>query len=134
MSQKSILKNYLTAVTSLVDSLSDADFKKLDSGEYEISLRLVKSSLKENSTKSKVSITRKTLDLISEELNSVNTREAGIEIIESHLKNKSELELFAKHIDVAVMSSDKVSKIKDSIVDATVGARLRSSAIQGKEI
>lgn len=68
------------------------------------------------------------------QLDSAKTREEGHRIIEVDLKNKSELETFAKYIDVAVMKSDRADKIKTNIVDATVGARLRSGAIQGKKI
>ena len=134
MSNKEILKNYLSSLSTLVDKLSDADFTKLESGDYELSLKVTKKSTKSNSPKEKLTPDSQTLEMVIDELKLVKTREDGISVIESHLKNKPSLELLAKHLDVAVLPSDKVAKIKDTIVDATVGARLRSGAIQGKEI
>lgn len=48
------------------------------------------------------------------------------------LKTKSEFEKFARHVEVAVMKSDKLEKIRDNIIESTVGAKLRSDAIQNK--
>jgi hypothetical protein len=134
MNHQTTLKNYLTLLVSLVDNLSDADLKKIDSEDYEFSLKVVKKSIKKNEPKEKRIIDGSTLDLIIGELALAETRESGVTIIESHLKGKPELELLAKHVEVAVMANDKISKIKDAIVDSTVGARLRSGAIQGKKI
>ncbi len=134
METKNILKNYLSAMISLLDEINDADLKKLESGDFKLSLKLVKANTKNTESKEKVVLDNNKLDQIIEELKLANTREDGQLIIESAFKNKSELELFARYIEVAVISSDKVSKIKENIVDATVGARLRSGAIQGKKI
>ena len=134
MNNKEILRNYLSSLLTLVDKLSDADFKKLESDDYEFSLKIIKKTTKSNSPKEQLIPDAKTLEVIIGELKLVETREDGLYVIESHLRNKPSLELLAKHLEVAVLPSDKVSKIKDTIVDATVGARLRSGAIQGKKI
>lgn len=134
MKNKSILKNYLSAMVSLIDEMNESDLKKLETGDFKLSLRLVKANTKNIDSKEKIVFDNDKLEQIIEELKLANTREDGLKIVEASLKNKSELELFAKLIDVAVISSDKIAKIKDSIVDSTVGARLRSGAIQGKKI
>lgn len=132
MNSKNIIKNYLSSIISLFDELSESEFKKMESGDFKLSLKLTK--VTSSNTKKKVTLDKASLDSITEKLKLVKSREKGIKVVESNLKSKAELELFAKHIDVAVMSSDKVLKIKEGIVDATVGARLRAGAIQGKEI
>lgn len=134
MNTRNTLKNCLLSIASLIDSLKEADLKKLESGDYKLSLKLVKTTAKKSNPKEKVPLEKSTLDLIIEKLLSAKTREEGSLIVDTNLKNKSDLELLAKHLDVAVIASDKVITIKERIVDATVGARLRSSAIQGKEI
>jgi len=134
MNSKNVLRNYLSSIISLVDNLSESDLKRLESGDFKLSLKLIKSTSENSSAREKIILDTTSLDSITEKLKLVKTREEGLEIVEANLRNKSELELFARHIDVAVMTSDKALKIKEGIVDATVGARLRSGAIQGKEL
>lgn len=134
MKHNIIVKNYLSSLVSLIDELSDSDLEKLETGEFEISLKLVKKT----SQKSESAIRQKPVlinyDLLIQELDGVKSREEGLEVIESHLKLKNELISFAKYIDVAFLKSEKISTIKETIVDATVGAKLRSNAIQGKDV
>jgi hypothetical protein len=127
------MSNLLLAVNKLVNKLTDEEMKKIEEGKFELSFNFSK----EKSSKAEKTIfviEEKSFKTITDQLDLAKSREEGLEIIESTLKNKNELELFAKHIDVAVMRSDKVETIKSNIVDATVGARLRSNAIQGKKI
>jgi len=124
----------LLSVNKLVSRLTNEELEVLESGKFELSLNIPKGK-SSKSGKSSVAVLNETLlNSINEQLDLAKSREEGIVIIETSLKNKNELEVFAKYIDVAVMKSDRVDKIRNNIVDATVGARLRSGAIQGKEI
>jgi hypothetical protein len=134
MTNKKAISNLLLSVNKLVNKLTNEELEILESGNFELSLNMPKGKSSKGDKQSATTLDEGSLKSISEQLDSAKSREEGLVIIESSLKNKNELEFFAKHIDVAVMKSDKVDKIKDNIVDATVGARLRSSAIQGKEI
>ena len=134
MTNKKAISNLLLSVNKLVNKLTNEELEILESGNFELSLNMPKGKSSKGDKQSATTLDEGSLKSISEQLDSAKSREEGLVIIESSLKNKNELEFFAKHIDVAVMKSDRVDKIKDNIVDATVGARLRSSAIQGKEI
>ncbi|HCG7440928.1 TPA: hypothetical protein NJ377_004678 [Vibrio parahaemolyticus] len=134
MKHNVILKNYLSSILSSIDELSDTDLEKLESGEFELSIKLVRKSSNKPEAENKRPLSGTNFDAVIQELYNAKSREAGIEVIDSHLKLKNDLVLFAKYIDVAFLKSDKVSKIKETIVDATVGAKLRSNAIQGKEV
>ncbi|MCP4485933.1 MAG: hypothetical protein GY820_01190 [Gammaproteobacteria bacterium] len=70
---------------------------------------------------------------ILKELQSFNTREDGALFLTRELLNKKELEQIAKSLDILVLRQDKVEQIKDKIIEATIGAVLRSNAIQGKK-
>lgn len=134
MKHNIIVKNYLSSILSLLDELSESDLQKIESGDFELSLKLVrKSNIKAESKNPSVK-TATDFDLLIQELDKANSREAGLDVIEKELRFKNDLVSFAKYIDVAFLKSDKVSKIKETIVDATVGAKLRSNAIQGKEV
>ncbi len=134
MNNKKAISNLLLSVNKLVNKLTNEELEILESGKFELSLSVTKGKTSKSDKQAITALDESSLNSISEKLDSAKSREEGLLIIESSLKNKNELEIFAKHIDVAVMKSDRVDKIRDNIVDATVGARLRSSAIQGKEI
>ena len=133
MSNRKAINNLLSSVTKTVNKLTDEELEKLEDGKFELIINFQKERTSK-SEKSSTAIDEAYIKAINEKLDLARSREEGLEIIESSLKNKNELEVFARHIDVAVMKSDRVDIIKTNIVDATVGARLRSGAIQGKEI
>jgi len=132
------MKDYKTIkllFNELADSisfLSDSDIEKLVSGEYQIAIKVQR---KKNLTNSMAGFESKSSEYenILRDLNLIESREAGTEFLNEKLKNKVNFEKFAKFIDVAVMKSDKVEKIRDNIIETTIGARLRSEAIQNKK-
>ena len=134
MEHKKIIKTWLSSIITIIDDMSEDDIQKVSSGNYRLSLTVIKSDIKKAKKSALPHVGSSDYPEIIEKLNLAKTRDEGVKVLEDYFKNKMELEKFAKHIDVAVMKSDKVLKIKESIVDATVGARLRSGAIQGKEI
>ncbi|EJG0422291.1 hypothetical protein C4D12_RS22250, partial [Vibrio parahaemolyticus] len=68
------------------------------------------------------------------ELKNCESRESGINLLTENFKNKKELEYFAKKLDIMILKQDRIDVIKDKIIEATIGALLRSNAIQGKKI
>ena len=54
-------------------------------------------------------------------------------MLSATFRSRKELEQFAKFLEVMVLKQDKVDHIKNKIIEATIGAVLRSNAIQGKE-
>jgi len=110
--------------------LSDADLDKLVSGDYQISLKLVKRKSSINNKHNTLSLNK--FESILGLLEKCDSREDGAEILSKELKNKIDFEMFARYAEVAVMKSDKVDKIRDNIIESTIGAKLRSVAIQNK--
>ncbi|NCU06766.1 hypothetical protein [Pantoea ananatis] len=125
------IKLLFNEIADSISFLSDSDIEKLVSGEYQISIKVQR---KKNVTNSLASFESKSSEYenILSDLNLIKNREAGAEFLNDKLKNKVNFEKFAKFIDVAVMKSDKVEKIRDNIIETTIGARLRSEAIQNK--
>lgn len=135
MNNKLIISNILNAVLNSINNLSNSDLEKISSGSFQVELKFCKEKPKKNNEGKQVAnFSQGTYGLVIAKLNEATSREEGIMILETHVSLKNQLEGFAKYIDVAVMKNDKVDKIKNSIVDATVGARLRSNAIQGKNV
>ncbi|ELY2476128.1 hypothetical protein SMB83_002229 [Cronobacter sakazakii] len=127
------LKQLASVFRELQDAileLSNNDIEKIISGDYQFTLKLTR---KKNNIESKSQLNNnKGFDYLLELLSQCSSREGGVEILTKELNNKSEYEKFARHVDVVVMKSDKIEKIRENIIESTVGARLRSNAIQNK--
>lgn len=127
------LKQLASVFRELQDAileLNNNDIEKIISGDYQFTLKLTR---KKNNIESKSQLNNnKGFDYLLELLSQCSSREDGIEILTKELNNKSEYEKFARHVDVVVMKSDKIEKIRENIIESTVGARLRSNAIQNK--
>ncbi|QUX98098.1 hypothetical protein C0J08_06770 [Marinomonas sp. CT5] len=127
MKNENIISKFLIELVKDLESLSESDIKKLNSGEYSLALKVLK---KNQSQEGKPELDTKKANLVLDELKACNSRDSGYEILNNNFKNKNELEWFAKQIDIFVMKQDKVDKIREKIIEGTVGATLRSSAIQ----
>ncbi|WP_270222459.1 hypothetical protein [Kosakonia cowanii] len=126
-------KKFSIVFKELQDALSyltESELEKVASGGYQLSIRLQKKKVEGVSDK----VDKKSPDyeIILNSLSNITNREDGMEFLNSHFKTKSEMERFARAIDVAVMKSDKLDRIRDNIIESTIGARLRSEAIQNK--
>ena len=131
MSTSKTTKLILEALGKQISMLSESDIEKVEKGTHELSVNLVKKKITQvGSTELSEPQTKELLS----RLNSCASREEGHALISEALKNKKELEQFARHLDVLILKQDKVDQIKDKIIEATVGAILRSNAIQGKNI
>jgi hypothetical protein len=131
MSAARLSKLILEALAEQASQLSEADIQKLEKGTHELSLSLVK---KKTTQAGGAGLSETQMVELLSSLQNCESREQGHELVTDALKNKKELEQFAKHLDVLVLKQDKVDQIKEKIIEATVGAILRSNAIQGKNI
>lgn len=130
MDARNILLNFLDDIIKELEGLDDTDIAKLNSDDFTISLKIVRRQTV--ATKAK-NTSDQDFTKILEELTSCKDREIGYKVLSSYSLNKKELELFAKSINVHIMKTDKIEKIRDRLIEATIGATLRSIAIQGKE-
>lgn len=127
MKQKNLISKFIGELLKELESLSESEFKKLDSGDYTLTLKILK---KNSAQESQRNVDTVDSNLILSELKSCTNRDDGYAVLHRHFKNKKELEWFAKQIDVYVMKIDKIDKIKEKIIEGTVGASLRSNAIK----
>ena len=65
------------------------------------------------------------------ELSSLNTREEGSAYLSEVAPTRSNLAQVAVAMDIPVPKSDTVAKLRERIVEAAIGYRLRSDAIRG---
>lgn len=137
-----VTKIILDAISDKLSKLSKQEFDSIADGSSKIEISIVRKEAKNKDLKNKdlknndknISTKADIFYRIVSRLGDATSRDAGIIILEEMIPLKNDLELFAKYIDVVVNKSDRVESIKNKIVDATVGAKLRSGAIQGKEV
>ncbi|WFX66008.1 hypothetical protein NFK10_15275 [Citrobacter braakii] len=131
MSKTKTLTVLFRELQDAVLELNEGELEKIISGEYQFVLKVVK---KRVGTSAKISsVDDFSYGELLNLLNQCESREQGNELLSRELKTKSEFEKFARHVEVAVMKSDKLEKIRDNIIESTVGAKLRSDAIQNKK-
>lgn len=130
MSKAKILTVLFRELQDAVLELNEGELEKIISGEYQFVLKVVKKRI---GTSAKISpVDDFSYSELLNLLNQCESREQGNELLSRELKTKSEFEKFARHVEVTVMKSDKLEKIRDNIIESTVGAKLRSDAIQNK--
>lgn len=129
MKAKLLLTKFLEEILCELNRLPDSDVCKLEDGGYSISLKVAKNRVQRENN---IEITDSQKDDILKELQHCRTRDEGYEILSKYLNSKKEFETFAKFLDISVLKQDKVDEIKAKIIESTVGAILRSNAIQGK--
>ena len=121
----------LEKLAEQVRHLPSSDIQKVEEGTHELLVRLVK---KRHQKMKGQDMSSKRKDEILARLRGCTSREEGHAVISNALKTKKELEQLARHLDVFFFKNNKVEEIRHRIVEATVGAVLRSSAIQGRKV
>lgn len=118
--------DFLALLAKHVSSFDEEDIKRVVSGEFELKVNLVKRKSLEVDQHNDL-----TFDIqnVVEMLESTKDRERAKELLKGI--NKKHLEVIARSLDIAIQRIDKIEVVRKKIIEATVGARLRSIAIQG---
>lgn len=125
--QLSIVLNLLSRS---ILNISDEDLEKIAHGTHLIELKITRNR---NNTKTNIETEKIDCTEISRKLEVFSDRLTASEHLKELLPNKKSLELLARHLDIAVSKQDKTEDLIYKIIESTVGARLRSSAIRGPE-
>ncbi len=120
-------------ITQSLTTLSADELAKLCSDDYALILNIKKitRSTKRASTQNH-SATHQASELTPMLMNCA-TREEAMQLLTTHCKLKRDLENLARDLEVAISKKDRIADLRDKIVDATVGAKLRSAAIQNTQ-
>ena len=129
MKSKIIITKLLSDIIRELNSMSDSDISKIEDGDYSISAKIVKNKLQAASNEKKNGLQK---DELLKKLEECKSRDEGHEILTNHIKNKKDLEVLARFLEISVLKQDNIDQIREKIIEATIGAILRSNAIQGK--
>ncbi|KQY85973.1 hypothetical protein [Pelomonas sp. Root1444] len=111
-----------------VERLSPDDLTKLNDEASEIEIRIV---VRRRQKEEPPAEARIDLAEVVAKLTALPSRSEAAGFLEGAVETKKGLEQIARHLDVAVLKQDKAETLRDKIIEATVGARLRSEAIKG---
>ena len=117
----------LRRLAAALEQMSEDEIAKLNDPNCEIEIKVIRRRSKEEVSPEAL------LDLneIVAKLTKFPSRAEASQFMEATFDTKKTLDRIARHLDVPVLKQDKVETLRDKIIEATVGARLRSEAIKG---
>ncbi|OED83391.1 hypothetical protein [Vibrio splendidus] len=118
---------FLALLAKKAETLSESDIENVLQGNSNLKITVLSCKVKSN--KPLQQLAEVDVDRIIHILSTTEDRTVALDSLQT--LNKKGLELVAKNLDIAMQRSAKVDEIRSKIIEATVGAKLRSSAIQG---
>jgi hypothetical protein len=131
MKRNEVLASVLEKLSNAVAILTDEDIEKLVTGSHSIELKIVRN--RANSKNLNEVEGFDPADVVRQ-LNQFTDRVIASNHLRDLAKNKKMLESLARYLDIALSKQDKTEDLINKIIESTVGARLRSSAIRGSEV
>lgn len=136
---KDVFIALLRQFTRFVDGLTENDAIGLTSGKKCLSIELVDAKQPSNSKSLSIELVdvkqpsnpkSPSIDLkeIENTLTKIYSRDEAEELLKDF--KKASLKALAKKLDIPVQSNDNMSRLKEKIIESTVGFKLRSQAIQ----
>lgn len=123
--QRLIIKQLLEAV----QSLPNEEFEKLSNDSYLLEIKVTRKKCLRNVAHK--SDTKALSTEIIDVMERFQSREEAMVYLSENIGTRKEIEVVARKLDIPVSQQDKAETLKEKIVEATVGARLRSLAIKG---
>ena len=68
---------------------------------------------------------------VGQRLIALESRDEGLQLLSKAELGRSDLERLARQLELPVRKDDTVERLRDRIIEATIGARLSSRAIRG---
>lgn len=115
-------------LTEALDALSEDELKKLSDPQYAVEIKAIRRRAKDDASLFPSDTSAE--DAIAQ-ITSLPSRQDAQALLDSKFSSKKALEMIARKLDIPIIRQDKVEDLRDKIVEATVGARIRSQAIQG---
>ena len=119
-----IFTSLLKQFTQFISNLSEEDIKDLTDGKKRLCIELVE---KKQSSHSKSSSTD--LKDTEEQIIKIESRDQAEELLKDF--KKADLQRIAKDLDIPIQKNEDVVRLREKIIESTVGFKLRSQAIQG---
>lgn len=107
------------------------DFDSIRSGNFRIEVRAGRRS--DSQRPQPISqIADSMVAQVVDRLKAATDREHGLVVLDEYCTNKAELLALAQKLDLPVRKKDSIERLREIVIESTIGFRLRSKAIQGK--
>lgn len=130
-SQRLKFSGSLRRLVDAVEQLNEDDISKLGDESYSIEIRLTR---KRNKEEKNSPIQETDLANVIEKLTGFASREDAQHFLNANFSTRKSVELIARKLDIPISKQDKCETLRDKVIEATVGARVRSKAIQGSKV
>ncbi len=131
MRRQELLALILKQLAEKIEFLPARDLERIADGKARLDLRVIRVRGR-HKARSRVREEAE-LGALLTRLQLCKTREVCAGFLEEEFSNKASLAQFARFLDVPVLKRDKIDDLRVKIIEATVGATIRSKAIQGRE-
>lgn len=115
-------------ITEVISNLSESELRKLADPQYAVEIKSIRRRAKDDVNPLLPDTSAE--DVIAQII-SLASRQDAQTFLDSKFSSKKALEIIARKLDIPIIRQDKAEDLRDKIVEATVGARIRSQAIQG---
>ena len=110
--------------------LSEEEVEKLTDSHFAIEIHIVRKRIKNNIELNSIDTN---VDRAIETLALFPTRTEAMNFLKEKFPTRKDIELIARRLDIPIVRQDTIKVLQEKVVESTVGARLRSKAIQGNQ-
>jgi hypothetical protein len=122
----------LGQVASLVKRMSDDEINQLLVGNLALDfIRKDGTKRVSSNRKKKSAMEQEELETLVNKLRKIESRKEGIDLLQASCSSKTSLQQVARILDIPTEKRDNIQLLTEKIIEATIGYRLRSRAIQG---
>ena len=118
----------MSRILDAIEGLSEEEFTKLCDSVYSVEIRITR---KRNKEEPVPSVSEEDLQSLIARITGMSNREEAQQFLDISFSTRKSIEPIARRLDIPIMKQDKIEILRDKIIEATVGARIRSEAIQG---
>ena len=132
--QKSKLTDDLKKIvdsSSLLSEVMQAKFHKSVKALWIPYSQVIEKHAHKDSISEKSQLGEEDVRRIIEQLQTYSNRDAGLSYLETWSLKRKDLEFIARSLTLYFSKNDTVSRLRDNIVERTIGSRLNSKAIRG---
>lgn len=119
-------------LAAFLEGLTEQDITDIERGSAFLEVSRAKDFTKRRRRKRLAVPSKTELRRILDDLDTILDREAGFAKLDGEIDNKAGLEALARLADLPVQRRDTRDDLRHKIIEATIGYRLRSRAVQGR--
>jgi hypothetical protein len=129
-----VIAEVLSKVAQAVRQLDESEIETFLAGDFRVEFVLETQANRRNKNSRNLNVdVQKDISEVAELLRNLDDRDQGRALLEQRVPNKNLLTHLARYLDLPLQKREPVDRLKEKIIEATIGYRLRSRAIRGTD-